>query len=586
MSPSSEVVRKRIVVRQVQDELVLELLDGHVRSIRTGDDFEAVVKKGLGLVVREPKQLDTFEGFTACRPGKHHTYGDVVVVARLQGERTGRLQKQPVARRIARADLGPRIHRHPAGSPGVGVGVAGEHVVRGNLEVSARSDREPVAAVGHALAVFPVATHVVVVLLCKRGLAVDAVVPIVVDELPHPVALVVSNPIAVADADAGIRDAQRVHSVREYGGQRVIEAIFVLVGSLEEVHAHGRRVFAVTDRVARGVVERVAVVGIAESATHVAAHVVVHVAPEVRIHPLGEVGFSQGLGALVDQHVVIELHVVNLVVRREGEGLGTDLHTDGLALRLGVDVALVVEDPVVVLVTVEGNGVVAAALFAVDFLEKVKPRIITGLRIVEAVAVVVVKWREVEVLVEGRVAVSRIGIEIRRNAVAVGEELGHVARGVSSTVEVLAVADGVCPVGDGDFIVSRARGGVDLRGTIVRQGTGPKIVPRVAVAHRGELQLLVRADSAEPQRTAVHRGDAAFLRDHEGPFVDGAVVPQGAAVFDEGADVVPFEVAKGRRRGAPFGPLRRGGGVVHGGAEAFLGAGSLGRGGGHGKHAS
>ena len=48
---------------------------------------------------------------------------------------------------------------------------------------------------------------------------------------------------------------------------------------------------------------------------------------------MAEVGVQQRLSSLVDDRVIVEGHVVDVVVRAEGERLRTNLQTDGQATR-------------------------------------------------------------------------------------------------------------------------------------------------------------------------------------------------------------------------------------------------------------
>ena len=545
-----EVVGERVVVGQHQDDLLVQLLDRDVRSVGTGDDLEAVVEQGLGLVVGNAEKLHRGEGVAGVSAGVDHAHRDVVVVARFQRERSGGLQEETVARRVAGGLLGPRLDLLTDGAPLEGVGVAGVHVVGGDVEVGAGGLGDAVSAIGHALSVLPEAAHVVVVVHALARLAVDAAGPVVVEELAHAVALVVHHPIAVADADAAVGNAEGVDGVREDGGERVVHPVRVLIGTLEEVDAHRRRLLAVADGVARRLVEGVAIVAVAESALDVAADVVVDVASEVAVHPLGEVGVGQRLRALVDEHVVAERHVVDLVVGREGEALRADLHADGLAEGLCVHVALVVEDPVVGLVTIERDLVLAPAVAAVDLLEEIVPGVIAEGWVVVAVAVVVIERGEVVVLAECHVAVGGVLEEVTRDGVSVGELDLEVAGGVGGAVEVLAVAHGVLPLGDGEPVVGCAGGLVNLGCALVGQRSGPEVVAVVAVARGGQLELLVWGDAGQPQGAAVDDAHAGLFGHDVGALVDGAVVPEGTAVLEQGPDVVPFEVAQGRGRRA------------------------------------
>ena len=85
---------------------------------------------------------------------------------------------------------------------------------------------------------------------------------------------------------------------------------------------------------------------------HVAAHIVVRRCSYVSIHPDTEVGVGQSLSSLIDQHIVVKGHVVDLVVGRERKRLSTDFHANGLPLGFCMNVSLVIEDPVEVAVAV------------------------------------------------------------------------------------------------------------------------------------------------------------------------------------------------------------------------------------------
>ena len=548
--PFLEVVRERVVVGQHEDDLLVEFLDRDVRSVGTGDDLEAVVKQGLGLVVGDAEEFHGGEGVTGLGARPHHAHGDVVVVARLEREGSGGLEEQAVARRVAGGLFRPRLDLLADRAPLVGVGVARVHVVGGDVEVGAGGGGDAVSAVGHALSVLPEAAHVVVVVHALAGLAIDAARPVVVKELAHAIALVVDHSVTVSDADAAVGDAEGVDGVGEDFGEWIVHAIAVLVRSLEEVDAHGRWLLAVADGVTRRLVEGVAVVAVAEAPLDVTPDVVVDVSTEVAVHPLGKEGVRQRLRSLVDDHVVAERHVVDLVVGREREALRADLHADGLAKGFGVHVALVVEDPVEGLVAVQRNLVLAAAVATVDFLEEVVPGIVTEGRVVVAVAVVVVERGEVVVLVQCHVAVGRVIEEVGRNRIALRELGGEVTRGIRGTVEVLAVADGVLPLADGEAVIGGAGRFVHLRCALVGEGAGPEVVAVVAVAGGGELELLVGADAGEPQGSTVDDAHAGLLGHEVGALVDGAVVPEGTSVLEQGPDVVPFEIAQGCGRSA------------------------------------
>ena len=156
---------------------------------------------------------------------------------------------------------------------------------------------------------------------------------------------------------------------------------------------------------------------------------------------------------LVDQYVVVEGHIVDLIVGREGKCLRADLHTDRLTLRFRVNVSFIVKDPVEVAVTVERDQVLTLSLLAVNLLQEIVPRVVARGGVVESVSVVIEEGREVEILVQRRVAVRRVIKEVRRDAVSVRELLLEVAFGVAYAVKVLAVALRVRSRGDEEVIV-------------------------------------------------------------------------------------------------------------------------------------
>ena len=238
----------------------------------------------------------------------------------------------------------------------------------------------------------------------------------------------------------------------------------------------------------------------------------------------------------------MEGHVVDLVVRGERECLCANLHADGLTLRLRVDVAFVVEDPVEVAVPVERHDVFALPVFAVDFLQEVVPRVVSIVWRVEPVAVVILKRGEVVVLVGLRVSVCRIVAEIRRHGVAVREFLVHRASG--DGVEVLAMTLRIRSRRHEELVVLVADFCIDFSRAVVGQGTRPIVVSTATECQGGELQLLVRADATHPQCTCVEGADAAAFRHFVRSLARGAVLPQRSTRFDEGTDVVPFEVAE------------------------------------------
>ena len=280
----------------------------------------------------------------------------------------------------------------------------------------------------------------------------------------------------------------------------------------------------------------------------IAPHVIVRDCPQVTVHPLRHVGVGQGLGALVDQDIVVECHVVHLVVGGEGKSLRADLHANGFALGLRVHIALVIEDPIKILVSVEGHNIFSATVFAIDFLKKIVPRVISLLRRVVPIPVVILEGREVIVLVQIGTAVGGVVLEIRRHRIAVWEVLVHCPR--RKGFKILAMTLGVRPCGHEEFVVFVASVGIDLCRAIVGERTWPKIIAIRAVADRSKFQLLVRADAANPQGTTENCGNLVLLWDDVSPTVRCPIVPKSSAILHKDPDVVPLQIAKGCGRRA------------------------------------
>ena len=182
-------------------------------------------------------------------------------------------------------------------------------------------------------------------------MAVDSKIPIVVNEFAHSVALIVNDAVAITDADALVWNAKRIDGIAKICGQRIVDRIRVLVRPFEEIDSHCRWIFAIADRVARRLIESVAVVRVSQTPIHIHAYIIVHVASQVTINPLGKICLRESLSSLVDQQVVVKLHIVDLIVGGKRKRLRTNFHSNRLALRLRVNVSFVVENPVVGLVS-------------------------------------------------------------------------------------------------------------------------------------------------------------------------------------------------------------------------------------------
>ena len=206
--------------------------------------------------------------------------------------------------------------------------------------------------------------------------------------------------------------------------------------------------------------------------------------------------------------------------------MSTYFHANGLSLRLRVNIAFVVEDPVIGLVTIERHAVFASAVATIDFLEEIIPWIVTECRVVVAVPVVIVERSEVVILLERYVTMRWVIIEGRGDGVPFRKFRVQVASGVSRTVEILPVAHGVLALCDGKFIVGRTGGLVDFGGAVVGERARPKVVAVVSVTRSRKFELLVWADARHPQGSAIHYADTRFFGDDIGAFVYGAVVPE------------------------------------------------------------
>ena len=382
---------------------------------------------------------------------------------------------------------------------------------------------------------------------CQCGLTIDAKIPVVVEELPHAVAFVVDDAVAITDADAFIRNAERVNGIRKDLRQWIVKAIGILVGTFEEVDPHGRWVFAVANGIAGGFIELVPIVTVSKAATHIHPHVVVRVPPQIDIHPLRHVGVGQRLRSLVDEDVVVKRHVVDLVVGRKRKGLRTDLHPDRLSLGFRVNVALVVEDPVEVLVSIQRDQILPATVPTVNLLQEVKPWVISRCRIVRPIAVEIEEGSQIIILIQAWIAMGWIFVEIRWVRIPI-REVG-VDRASDDGLVILTMPLGIRTETHREPIVRVARVWVGFGRAVVGQWSRPKIVARGPVADRRQFELLVRADAAQPKGSAVHHRHA-FLFGHEmRSAVDGAVVPQRPSIFNQSTDVVPLQIAQCGRWG-------------------------------------
>ena len=328
----------------------------------------------------------------------------------------------------------------------------------------------------------------------------------------------------------------------------VVELIVVLEGTFEEVDADGRRLGAIAGVTVAVLVVIIPVVHEAQTALHVAPGEVVIGTPEVRVGVLAEVGIGQGLRTAVDQQIVVEGHVVDLVVGAERERLATDLHADRLSAGLRVLVALVVEHPPDVQVTEEREGVLAALVAAAGGRTQLEGRVVTIRGHIVTVTVPVHERGQVGI-------VAGIVVDGRPIEVAGGH---HVVRELGGLIAVrieLAAVEGVVALGvllrvRVELIITHAHIAGD--GCIAPRGqrTGPEVVA-IAVAHGGQLQLVVRRKTAHPQ-TAGEDGLGAIallgLGHLVGGLALGLVVPEQTARGEQCTHVVQRQFGGGGGR--------------------------------------
>ena len=147
-------------------------------------------------------------------------------------------------------------------------------------------------------------------------------------------------------------------------------------------------------------------------------------------------------------------------------------------------------------------------------------------------------------MIQRRVAVGRIIEEIGWDAVPIRELLLHVAIGVRSAVEVLAVTLSIRSGGDEKFVVLVARGFINFCRSVIGQWTCPKVVS-ISEAQGGQFQLLVRTDSAHPQGTCVKGAHSTTFWHFVSSLASGTVLPHGTACLNQSTDIVPLQVTQG-----------------------------------------
>jgi hypothetical protein len=191
-------------VGDVEDQLAVELADRHVRRIRAIEDLEAVVEERLRLVIGHAQRAQARDRIPYWGASPDHTKRDVIEGAGLQGEGARALHEAAVHEGAVL--IHPIALRNTVGAPAHRVGISGEHVARDHAIAALI---EAVASVRHEHAVLPDAAQVVVVMRGDAGVGHVAVgrLAVEVEEGAHAEALVVRNAVAVADADALVRDA-------------------------------------------------------------------------------------------------------------------------------------------------------------------------------------------------------------------------------------------------------------------------------------------------------------------------------------------------------------------------------------------
>ena len=103
------VVAVLVLIGDVQNQLIFELTNGDVGSIRTIQGLKAVFEEGLALVIGQFQQLDRGLCTTLGSTCPRNTHRDVVDRTRLQGERTSGLHETTVIRSVAHVGFSPAI---------------------------------------------------------------------------------------------------------------------------------------------------------------------------------------------------------------------------------------------------------------------------------------------------------------------------------------------------------------------------------------------------------------------------------------------------------------------------------------------
>ena len=346
------VVRVRILVGEVKDNLVLKFLGSECGSIGAVKNLEAVLKESLADIVNLTKQLDRRPVITIGSLGEGDTHRNVVQSSGLKGERTGGLHETAVHGRITGSNLSPVIgvdsRDNAIGTPVPWVTVIGEHKVAVDFGgVDSRGNG--VSAVFHTLIVLPVTTEVVVVIGSFGRLTIDSTATIViVHKTAHTETLIVNNIVTKVDTiDGAVANDITLFEIpalivesKEVVGMvgnvdsivddtslsidrvgtgslllhlvtfkelvngfacgtakdivnvnlGIVLAIGIHVGALEEVNTDCRGNTGITT--GTGAVAAISIVAVTETTTNVATHKVVKGISQVGINPLAEVSLT------------------------------------------------------------------------------------------------------------------------------------------------------------------------------------------------------------------------------------------------------------------------------------------------------
>ena len=281
-----------LAVAHHDNQLAVQLLQGQIRSIRSVQDLETVVKQGLRLVVGNNHFLNGCKKtLLVVLAFPNDTRRDKVQSTRRQRERTSVVQTTLilfVIRRLVPILRGLGIVLQGGVERVSGVGKLGRQAgtVLGKAVAVGRVSGAAWVLYHQRVAVSPARLHVVVKFRCVAGVSRGGVAGVVVHKARHDNALVQTGSGVLGLANAvGIADT--VHTA-----VAVVVLAVKVIGkrTLKEVHGHGWWVESVSDWT---FVVVVCVVHVAQSTGNVATDNIVGVVAQIRVEPRGEIRIGQ-----------------------------------------------------------------------------------------------------------------------------------------------------------------------------------------------------------------------------------------------------------------------------------------------------